>query len=188
MQLCRHYFGPEAKIYGVDINPNCKQFAEPGVQIFIGDQQDRAFLRTLAHTIPAIDILIDAGGHTMDQQIHTYEELFPKVAANGVYLIEALHTSYSKDYGGAYKAKNTFIEYSKDFVDQTNAWHSQQPDRLDVSDFTRSVNSLHYYDSVLVIEKRPTIRPTHERKGTAFFLDYVPPTTRPIDKIKSLFK
>jgi hypothetical protein len=61
----------------VDINPNCKQFEEPGVRIEIGDQGDRVFLRTLAASLPPIDILIDDGGHTMRQQINTFEELFP---------------------------------------------------------------------------------------------------------------
>ncbi|MDH5538259.1 MAG: hypothetical protein OEY03_02535 [Rhizobacter sp.] len=73
MQMWRHYFGPEARLFGVDINLNCKQFEEPGVQIFIGDQGDRDFLRSLATTLPPIDILIDDGGHTMQQQIRTFE-------------------------------------------------------------------------------------------------------------------
>lgn len=172
LQMWRNYFGPQARLVGVDINPNCKQLEEPGTQIFIGDQQDRGFLRSLAQTLPSIDVLIDDGGHTMEQQIATYEELFPKVSANGVYLIEDLHTSYWRDYGGGYKARRSFIEYSKNFIDQLQAWHSHQRRRLRVSSFTRTVHSLHYYDSVLVIEKRPRVEPTHERRGQARFPDY----------------
>ena len=118
LEMWRHYFGPLVQIYGVDINPHCKQFEGPGTQIFIGDQQDRNFLRSLARTIPTIDILIDDGGHTMQQQIATYEELFPQVSSHGVYLIEDLHTSYWKSFGGGYRKRRTFIEYSKDFIDQ----------------------------------------------------------------------
>lgn len=50
------------------------------MKIFIGDQGDRAFLKSLAQTLPTIDILIDDGGHTTEQQIRTYEALFPQVA------------------------------------------------------------------------------------------------------------
>jgi hypothetical protein len=188
LQMWRHYFGERAVIHGVDINPKCKQFEEPGIHIFIGDQQDREFLRSIGRKIPSIDILIDDGGHTMEQQIATFEELFPRLSPNGVYLIEDLHTSYWKKWGGGYKKRKTFIEYSKNFIDQINAWHSHEPQRLSVSDFTKSVHSLHYYDSVLVIEKRPKAEPTHERKGEALFPDYAHQSPRVVDRLRRLMK
>lgn len=175
LQMWRDYFGPDAVLYGVDINPACKQFAEPGVHIEIGDQADRQFLRSLASRLPPVDILIDDGGHTMRQQIHTFEELFPAVQPHGVYLVEDLHTSYWAEWSGGYPRRGTFIEYSKSFVDRLHAWHSEQPARLSPDALTRSVGSLHYYDSVLVIEKRPTAAPTHERRGVASIPDYQPP-------------
>ncbi len=184
MQMWRHYFGPSARLFGVDINPNCKQFEEPGVQIFIGDQGDRVFLRSLAATLPPIDILIDDGGHTMQQQIRTFEALFPKVAPNGVYLCEDLHTSYWREFGGGVRRRGTFIEYSKNFIDSLHAWHSKEPRLLSVTDFTRSVDSVHYYDSVVVIEKRPMTEPTHHRVGSAAFADHVPPKTGMLAWIK----
>ena len=64
LQMWRDDFGQQAQLFGVDINPNCKQFEEAGVRIFIGDQQDRAFLRSLARALPRIDILIDDGAAT----------------------------------------------------------------------------------------------------------------------------
>jgi hypothetical protein len=129
----------------------------------------------LRQRIPHIDILIDDGGHTMNQQITTFEELFPHVAADGVFLCEDLHTSYWPTYGGGYREPGTFIEYSKNFIDYIHAWHAQKPPRrrwyetpapeLRVSDFTRSVHSLHFYDSVLVIEKRPIEPPSSTMTG-----------------------
>ena len=89
----------------------------------------------------------------MKQQIATFEELFAHISENGVYICEDLHTSYWPKVGGGYKRHGTFIEYSKDFVDYVNAWHSKSP-RLQPNEFTRMSYSLHYYDSVLVIEKR----------------------------------
>ena len=52
LRMWKHYFGPHAKIFGIDINPHCKQLEEQQVRIFIGDQEDRAFLRDLAKQIP----------------------------------------------------------------------------------------------------------------------------------------
>lgn len=175
LQMWKQYFGPGARIYGVDVNPNCTQAQEEHVQIFIGDQEDRSFLRTLAEEIPRIDILIDDGGHMMKQQINTFEELFPHIAENGVYLCEDLHTSYWPKEGGGYKKRGTFIEYSKNFIDYINAWHSVQASKLSVSDFTRSAHSLHYYDSVLVIEKRTVEEPENLRSGTTEIAGYGKP-------------
>lgn len=166
LQMWKDYFGPQCRIFGVDINPHCKAFEEDQVRIFIGDQEDRQFVRSLALIVPRVDILIDDGGHTMRQQIVTFEELFDRISANGVYLCEDLHTSYWPEWGGGYRRRNTFIEYSKRFIDGLHAWYSKSS-ALTVTDFTRSAYSLHYYDSVLVIEKRHIEPPIHRKTGVA---------------------
>jgi hypothetical protein len=180
LQMWKQYFGSNCKIFGIDINPHCKKLEEEQIEIFIGDQEDRIFLKELAERIPRIDILIDDGGHEMKQQINTFEVLFPHIDKNGVYLCEDMHTSYWPKFGGGYKKRSTFIEYSKNFIDSINAWHSVQPNRLSVTEFTRSVHSLHYYDSILVIEKRPIKKPFELKTGTKEIPNYHRP--------KSLFK
>lgn len=172
LQMWKNYFGPEAKIYGVDINPHCKQLEEDQITIFIGDQADRDFLESLTEAIPRIDILIDDGGHTMEQQINTFEVLFDHIDSEGIYLCEDLHTSYRKKFGGGYRKRGSFIEYSKNFIDYLNAWHSKQPEKLGVSNFTKSTYALHYYDSVLVIEKQPGKKPDKMRTGVPRVPDY----------------
>lgn len=178
LQMWKDYFGPKCRVFGVDINPECKRFEEDRVEVLIGDQEDRAFLRSLTERIPRIDVLIDDGGHTMAQQIATYEELFPHVDANGVYLCEDVHTSYWLQAGAGLRKRGTFIEYSKNFIDFLHGWHSMEPKRFGVSDFTRSVHSLHYYDSILVIEKRPRERPTPEQTGKAEIAEWWRPPSR----------
>lgn len=154
LKMWEDYFGPGARIYGVDLDPRCKTLEEGPSKVIIGDQADRGFLRKLRAEVGTVDILIDDGGHTMTQQIHTFEELYPCVAENGVYLVEDLHTSYFERYGGGYKKKDSFIEYAKGFIDRINAWHSADS-KLKADEFTRSATGLHFYDSVLVIEKHP---------------------------------
>jgi len=177
LRMWKNYFGDKAKIYGIDINPNCKQLEEEQVDIIIGDQGDREFLKTIPEAIPRIDILIDDGGHTMAQQINTFEVLFSHIQADGVYLCEDMHTSYWSEFEGGYKREGTFVEYSKDFIDYINAWHSREPNKLNVSDFTRSAYSLHYYDSILVIEKKPMEEPYSVKMGTEEVPSYRPGKT-----------
>jgi len=174
LQMWKEYFGSNCKIFGVDINPYCKTLEEEQIKIYIGDQENRNFLKSLAKKIPRIDILIDDGGHTMKQQINTFDELFTQIDKNGVYLCEDLHTSYWSAWKGGYRKRGTFIEYSKHFIDYLNAWHSKTS-RLSVTEFTKSVHSLNYYDSVLVVEKRPIEKPFHLKTGTPIISDFHSP-------------
>ena len=169
LQMWKEYFGPQAKIYGVDIDPRCKQFEEENVHIFIGDQADRNFLRKLKKEIPRPDILIDDGGHLMHQQIATFEELYSFVAEDGLYLCEDLHTNYWPDWGGGLNRPGTFIEYSKKLVDALNGFYIAPQGSVPVS-LTRSMHSLHYYDSILVIEKQKRDeKPIDAKSGTPVF-------------------
>src|SRR4051794_23411268 len=59
LQMWKEYFGPRAKIYGIDINPACKELEEEQIEIFIGSQEDRTFLKSFTEKVPRIDILID---------------------------------------------------------------------------------------------------------------------------------
>jgi len=174
LQMWKSYFGEKAKIYGVDINPACKSLEEENIKIYIGSQEDREFLRFLKKEIPLLHILIDDGGHTMRQQICTFEELYDHVVEDGVYLCEDTHTSYWKSHGGVFRKKGTFIEYMKNQIDFLHAWHSEDKKRFNVNAFTRSTYGIHFYDSIVVIEKRPIQEPYHMMTGKAVLPPYKP--------------
>ncbi len=165
LQMWRKYFGRRARIVGVDINPKCKTLEEKGVEIYIGDQADRKFLKHLMKKIGPVDVVIEDGGHMMDQQIHTFEEVYPHVKEGGVFLIEDLHTSYWKDYGGGYMKTGSFIEYAKKIMDDINAWHSREPNKFKVNDNTRSIGGMHVYDSIIVFDKATIKEPSHKMTG-----------------------
>jgi cephalosporin hydroxylase len=165
LQMWKNYFGPRARIVGVDINPKCAALTEPQIEIYIGDQDDRDFLRELAAKVGDVDVLIEDGGHTMTQQISTFEELWPSIVDGGVFLMEDLHTNYWANYGGAYKQPDTFIEYAKNLIDQQHAWHSRDPNTFAVDDYTRTIRGMHIYDSIIVFDKAQVPKPTHERTG-----------------------
>src|SRR5882762_11321711 len=80
LEMWNDYFKGNAMIYAVDINPECKKFESENVKIFIGSQQDEAFLENLKKSIPRLDFLLDDGGHTMKQQLATFRVLFDHIA------------------------------------------------------------------------------------------------------------
>ena len=167
LQMWKEYFGSRARIVGVDIDPRCLSLSEAQIEIIQGDQDDRDFLRRLGKQIGNIDVLIDDGGHKMTQQIATFEELWPNITTGGIYLAEDLHTSYWDNYGGGYGHPRSFVEYAKRLVDHMHAWHA--PAELGVSAYTRSVQAMHFYDSVLVLDKADVSQPRHERSWQPSF-------------------
>ncbi|MDQ0417716.1 hypothetical protein J2Z48_001889 [Croceifilum oryzae] len=160
LQMWKNYFGPQATIYGLDIYEKCKELVEERVNIIIGDQGDRNFWKQIKPHLPKFDIIIDDGGHHMHQQKITFEEMFSEVSPNGVYVIEDMHTSYLTPYGGGKNSKENFINYTKNIVDSLYGWHNE-----DVDQFTTSIGSMTYYDSVLVIEKEPRQKPFTIKSG-----------------------
>ena len=151
MQLWRDYFGENAKIFGIDINPICKQYEDEHIHIFIGSQEDRRFLQMIKEKIGFADVIIDDGGHMMNQHIVSFEELWPIVNPGGVYLCEDTITSYFKSCVSEYK-KDTFIEYTKNLIDSIHAGESEFEESV-INNYTKEVKSISYYHSMVFIEK-----------------------------------
>lgn len=57
--------------------------------------------------------------------------------------------------GGGYQSKKSFIEYTKNLIDKLNAYNATINDNLTIDDFTNTAYSMTYYNSIIVIEKRP---------------------------------
>jgi hypothetical protein len=91
LPMWRAYLGNDCTVYGVDIQPECIQYQSEGIHVVIGDQADRAFWRQFKQSVPHVDIAIDDGGHTYEQQRVTLEELFPHLRPGGVYICEDIH-------------------------------------------------------------------------------------------------
>ena len=91
---------------------------KPRVKIIAGDQENVAHLdRLLGVSGKEFDLIIDDGGHTMNQQFISFKHLFPTLKDGGFYFLEDLQTSYWDQYGGGYKKEGTMIEHIKNMID-----------------------------------------------------------------------
>jgi SAM-dependent methyltransferase len=151
LQMWKRYFGPHARIIGIDIRPEVKQFEEDQIEIRIGDQSDTSFLESVIQEFGTPDVVLDDGSHVMDHLVKTFHYLYPRTAPDGVYLVEDLHTAYWDEFGGGVKRDGSFIELCKSLIDELNADWSR--DVLPPTDFTRSTLSMHFYDSMAVFER-----------------------------------
>lgn len=170
LEMWSKFFGPESKLYGIDISESCLnlKYDNPNIKIIIGDQENPEFWDKTLPAIGPIDVFIDDGGHTMGQQIVTLEKVWTQIKRNGVFICEDTHTSYFNIWGGGYKKHNSFLEYTKDFVDILHLKNTEQYNILlgsDISsiiknntnlskkEFAHDLSSIHFYDSMVVIEK-----------------------------------
>jgi hypothetical protein len=99
----RDFFGPNARIIGVELNPAATKWRDHGFEIFIGDQSSDAFWDDFFGRVGDIDILIDDGGHTNYQQLKTLHKSIPHIKPGGVVIIEDTQASYMKHFGNPTK-------------------------------------------------------------------------------------
>lgn len=151
LQMWKRYFGPHATIIGIDILPLCKSYEEDQIEVRIGPQQDTQFLQTVLDEFGKPDIVLDDGSHMMSHVVKTFEFLYPRVAKNGIYMVEDLHTSYWEEYEGGLRRLGTFVERCKDMLDELNADHTR--DVFPPTEFTKTTLAMHFYDSVAVFER-----------------------------------
>jgi hypothetical protein len=71
--------------------------------IYAGDQADEVFLEKFIAETTAnglFDIIVDDGGHSMEQQNISLKHLWRTIKPGGYYFIEDLHTSYLAGWHG----------------------------------------------------------------------------------------
>jgi len=117
--MWREYFGAKARIIGIEFNPLAKRWESEGFDIFIGSQSDGVFWDDVFNKIGDVDIVLDDGGHTYEQQIVTAHKCIPHIKDGGLLIVEDTHTSYFKDFG--YPTKYSFIEWTKMLIDNINS-------------------------------------------------------------------
>lgn len=163
LDLLSHYLGPQAQVYGMDIEMGSERVGEPHT-VIVGDQSDPDWLQRMSQAYGPFDIVIDDGGHTMKQQIVSAETLFPLLNDGGVYIVEDCHTSYWERFQDA---EQTFLDWVRDRIDDLNTVH------IDGREFTvwsDHLDSIAVHDSLVVLHKKQRFRPFCEMVGTNEFL------------------
>jgi 23S rRNA U2552 (ribose-2'-O)-methylase RlmE/FtsJ len=168
LQLWRRYLGPKAIIFGIDIDPRCAGLDGPDAAVRIGSQADPKFLASVVSEMGGVDVVVEDGSHVASHQKSSFETLFPLLSDGGVYIAEDLHTAYwRRQFEGGYQRPGTFIELCKALVDDMHAWYHHQGSK--VLPAHTSIQSISFYDSVVVLEKRKKDMPFHVKVGAPSF-------------------
>ena len=93
LRTWKTYF-PKGRLFGLDINPSCRQHEDARTSITIGSQADEAVLAEVVRKAGHFDIIIDDGSHVNRHMLASFKYLFPHLRPGGFYVLEDLSCSY----------------------------------------------------------------------------------------------
>ena len=166
LHMWRDYFGPHARIVGIDLNSQAKDLEQDGFEIFIGSQSDPIWLEAVFQEIGGFDILLDDGAHTNVAQVTTVEIASQFINDNGVIVVEDTHTSYMLGFG---LKRFSFMRYIKLMIDKINrryAYFSENAScekRFWSLEIFESIVAFHVNKSATSIRSLPTINAGKDR-------------------------
>lgn len=170
--MWENYFS-NAKLFFIDINQESYNYVNSLIRssLYMVNQEDPVALAAFASSVGSnFDIIIDDGGHSMNQQITSFKVLFPHIKHGGIYVIEDLHTSYAfekvrnKMYATNTIKQQSTIEFLKILIDDVNKVSSSTgyadfkkcPKQLykELSFYEKEIESIHFHASLCIIIKR----------------------------------
>uniref|UniRef100_A0A914LLP3 Uncharacterized protein n=2 Tax=Meloidogyne TaxID=189290 RepID=A0A914LLP3_MELIC len=171
------YF-PNAELHFIDVTDQYLTYRSSRSKYHFFDQSNEQKMQEFAMEIGVkFDIIVDDGGHGNDQIIKSFKALFPFLNENGgIYVVEDLHTAYWNCCGGTGIVSNgsitdpgtlpgSSINFLKDLVDEVNfvgantglgsTKNVPRELRQNMSEYARHIESLHFYNSICFITKKP---------------------------------
>jgi len=142
-------FFPNAEVTVVDIMPKIV-FDEPFI-FKQGDQTDKAFMQSLG----SFRVIIDDGSHRSEDQIATFETMFPLMPDGGIYVIEDTQTSYWKELSPG----RTAMQYFQRLTDGLN--YREVREKREPTYFDRHIFSIHFYHNLIFIFKDDNTEPSN---------------------------
>lgn len=163
LDMWRAYLGPDAVLYGVDIDPSCARFDGISGQVRIGSQDDAGFLADVVAEMGGIDLVLDDGSHDSRHIRASLEVLYPKLSDGGIYMIEDLHAAYWSDFSGGYQVPGSFMSDVKQMIDDLHHWYHRQGEKQAAT--AGHLAGIHVHDSIVVLEKARVLPPRHSLRG-----------------------
>ena len=147
--MWKKFFGKNARIIGIELNPDAKKLEKFGFEIFIGDQSDPFFWKKFYKKVGKIDVLLDDGGHKNIQQITSFMESYNNINQNGIIVVEDTHTSYMKKKGFKNPSNYSFINFCNLIIENLHRRNPSANKSLNI--LSKKVDSIYFYDSIVSI-------------------------------------
>ena len=179
LEIWSKYFPNAQKLVGCDIDPKCAglRFEDSRIAVVVEDANSDAAQAVVLGHAPAFDVIIDDGSHRSRDIVKSFARYFPKLADDGVFIVEDLHCSYWEDYEGGlfdpfsaitfFKRLADVVSHEhwgieKNCIDILSGFFSKYGFRMD-AEALQHVHSVEFINSMCVIRKA---KPEHNRLGT----------------------
>lgn len=126
------YFWDATEIIGIDTDPKCGEleFEDDRIKVIVGDSKE-------VEIEGEFDIIIDDGSHTAQDIIANFNRWWPKLANDGIYVVEDFHTQWMPGYG------SHAIQFFAGFIQAVN----------DKCKIQHNVQRLEFRHSMVILEK-----------------------------------
>jgi len=159
VKMWEEYF-PNAEIYGLDIEPECKEVEKGRVKIIIGDQSS---INALSKIPDNLDIIIDDGSHVESHVITSLNYLYKsKLRIGGIYAIEDMLLSEHKHLFELILAFNNGINYIP--KNYKGPWSQLNHYESDLDFKIKYTTGLHLYRYLTFIDKNRNPEDVWSRK------------------------
>ena len=125
LEVWQEYF-PNAKlIVGCEIKPEAGflQYEGDIVQVIVGDANSPSAQESISKLSNSYDLIIDDGSHVSKDIIKSFSMYYPLLKPGGKYIIEDLHASYWKNWGGGLSHPLSAISFLKKLIDVMHKEH-----------------------------------------------------------------
>ena len=152
--MWREYFGPAARVVGLDYSAEyCTVAAGLGFEVICGKQEDPGIMALISHQVKP-QIIIDDGGHQAAFQMASFDGLFPHLPQGGLYVIEDLHTAYWNWGGNLQPYLHRLADGATNHgVSSYGDLFYDAPGAAKLSPIDRNITAVHFYPSIVFVEK-----------------------------------
>ncbi len=151
LAMWKDYLGSGSQIIGIDINPMCKELESDNIEIFIGSQKDPELVNLIFSKYPKVDILIDDGSHKIQDIKASFDLIYHRMHAEGIYIIEDVQAVYDQNITD----KNDSCIFSEFFSQAINELNAGYLGGDPSTKLTCTTNSISFYSGMLVFERHP---------------------------------
>jgi len=171
------YFKNAESFVGCDIDNKCAElrFSDTRIQFILGDANAPTTYNQVLQARKSFDIIIDDGSHTSSDILHSFLLYFPHLKPSGSFVIEDMHSLYSKQFGGGMDNATNAMNFFKMLTDVVN--HEWWSTEMSIKEYLVKffpygipqflaegwVDSIEFRNSIIVVKKALT--PSHSKLG-----------------------
>lgn len=169
LEIWCEYFNNAEVVVGCDINPDCSilTYDDRRIKLVVGDANSDEIEDKIRNISEKFDLIVDDGSHKSSDIVKTFSRYLPILADGGLFIVEDLHCSYWKEFGGGLYYPYSSIAFFKKLIDVINYSHwgvakkiedllsgfsNRLSTKFDESEFLK-ISKIEFMNSICIVKK-----------------------------------